>query len=172
MLPEQDSEFAVDWALGNLYRTGDVLHLLHCIPANSGGRTTFSDGVNEQLVTVDTASGADAIIKQRHWAIMDAVRKQFEAKLLAAAVPAEDLVYDIVQERRPDVTVSGMFGVRRCRRRLPPQAGIASLPGPPLPVSFCLCPPSPLSLKMKSNPTLAALLQCQMWADRCLASAG
>mmetsp|Transcript_355 Transcript_355/g.944 ORF Transcript_355/g.944 Transcript_355/m.944 type:complete len:430 (-) Transcript_355:66-1355(-) len=122
----QDSEFAVDWALGNLYRTGDVLHLLHCIPANSGGRTTFSDGVNEQLVTVDTASGADAIIKQRHWAIMDAVRKQFEAKLLAAAVPAEDLVYDIVQERRPDVTVSGMFGMTALVQDvIPPEVGNA-----------------------------------------------
>jgi len=101
----------VDWTLQHLYRSGDIVHLLHCIPVQGSGRTAFSNGVDEKLITVDTSTGADKIIKQRHWSIMDAVRKQFEAKLVSQNVPKEDLVYDIVQERPPAVTVTGMFGM-------------------------------------------------------------
>ena len=31
-LLSQDSELAIHWAVDNLYRPGDVLHLLHVIP--------------------------------------------------------------------------------------------------------------------------------------------
>mmetsp|Transcript_38582 Transcript_38582/g.109113 ORF Transcript_38582/g.109113 Transcript_38582/m.109113 type:complete len:451 (+) Transcript_38582:278-1630(+) len=107
----EDSDYAVSWALNHIYKAGDCLRLLHCIPRYRI-QTAFSDGERGEPLTLDATSSVDLAIRQRHWTTLDAVRKRFEDKLVESNVPKEDLVYDIIEEQHaPDVAAANFFGV-------------------------------------------------------------
>mmetsp|Transcript_3120 Transcript_3120/g.8875 ORF Transcript_3120/g.8875 Transcript_3120/m.8875 type:complete len:399 (-) Transcript_3120:798-1994(-) len=89
----EDSDYAVSWALNHIYRAGDCLHLLHCIPPYHDQKA-FSDG--------------EGPVAQRHSAAVDAVRQRFEDKLLACNVPKQDLMYDVLEEQH---ATASFFGV-------------------------------------------------------------
>lgn len=89
-----DSDFAVNWALKHLYKTGDCLHMLYCIPQYQN-KMTFNDG--EELAHVE-----------RQKATKEALRKRFENKFVQFNVPSEDLIYDILEEEHIS---AGLFGV-------------------------------------------------------------
>eukprot|EP00951_Prasinocladus_malaysianus_P016972 scaffold133005_cov43-Prasinocladus_malaysianus.AAC.1 len=76
------------------------------------GRKTFTDGKGGPFIYVDAKDEYDDIIRKRHWATMDAVRRRFHQNFVNRSVPPEDLIYDVIQEREPGVVVSGLFGVR------------------------------------------------------------
>mmetsp|Transcript_7020 Transcript_7020/g.18002 ORF Transcript_7020/g.18002 Transcript_7020/m.18002 type:complete len:415 (-) Transcript_7020:187-1431(-) len=90
----EDADFAVSWALNHIYTAGDCLHLLYCIPPYKS-KTTFNEG--EALAHAE-----------RQAATKDAVQQRFQELLLARGVPAQDLVYDILEEEHLS---AGVFGV-------------------------------------------------------------
>eukprot|EP00193_Tetraselmis_chui_P013290 CAMPEP_0177782248 /NCGR_PEP_ID=MMETSP0491_2-20121128/18338_1 /TAXON_ID=63592 /ORGANISM="Tetraselmis chuii, Strain PLY429" /LENGTH=430 /DNA_ID=CAMNT_0019302479 /DNA_START=840 /DNA_END=2132 /DNA_ORIENTATION=- len=90
----KDSDFAVSWALKHIYKAGDYLHLLYCIPS-SHTDTAFSE--------TETVAHAE-----RQQAAKEEVQKRFEDKLAQWNVPADDLVYDILEEQHLS---AGLFGV-------------------------------------------------------------
>jgi hypothetical protein len=80
----EESECAVSWALDHIYKAGDCLHLLHCIPQYR----------NKQ----NFAEAEDLAHAERQAATKEAIRKKFEAKLRLACIPESDIVYDIFEE--------------------------------------------------------------------------
>lgn len=108
----EDSDYAVSWTLDNIYKAGDKMHFLHCIPRQPGSSAFKTGDPGSLPVAVDSMGSFHEAIRQRHRLTLDAVRKKFEAKLLKCNVPQEDLVYDILEESLPPQYMSTYFGVR------------------------------------------------------------
>jgi len=103
----EDSEFTISWTLDHIYRRGDNIHLLHCIPLE-GAIIKASSGAERSALLVDAPRQQDAETLRQKWDTLNALRERYAAKFVQRRVPKSDVVYDILQEKVPPVNV-GLF---------------------------------------------------------------